>query len=391
MSLDERYVRKANEIDAALRRALGGVVAAPRRHDAFNNAYHLCDANLRYFFPHLSRERRDEVIAEVLFLQNMAVLDQKQYDLVETTRLDDLAGIVSGGRQTGGHIFCTYHTGSYRHLFHFLLRAGTECVLFLAGNTLNKQGQDILDVAQDAARARGWTGTLRTVNAQDRNSVLFGLRALKRGASLVIYIDGNAGVGSNKESGSMVPVRFFGQHIMARAGIAYLSHLARVPVVPVVCRRDATHALSLTFHPPIVPTGDDREQYAADTTQALYSLLEQSVADAPGQWEGWLYVERYLQRSTDVRPAARTSEESAAELRADTDRFALLLYGDQPVLLDKARHSCIMLDPASADVFRTAVERPSARDALDLSNARIRKLIDVGALTRAETAEPRAG
>ncbi|WNG22960.1 hypothetical protein F0U62_02140 [Cystobacter fuscus] len=383
MSVDERYARRANEVDAALRRALEGVVVAPRRHDALNNAYHLCDANLRYFFPHLSRARREAVIAEVLFQQQMAVLDQRQYDLVQTTRLRDLAGIVSGGRPAGGHIFCTYHTGSYRHLFHFLLRAGAECVLFLAGKTLNKQGQGFLDDALDAARARGWTGTLRTVNAQDRNSILFGLRALKRGASLVIYIDGNAGVGSNKESGSLVPVRFFGQHIMARSGIAYLSHLARVPVVPVVCLRDAHHALSLTFHQPIVPTGDDREQYAADTTQALYGLLEQSIADAPGQWEGWLYVERYLQRSADVRPAARVGEEGAAELRADTDRFALLLYGDQPVLLDKARHSCIMLDPVAADVFRTAVERPSARASLDLSNARIRKLIDVGALASA--------
>jgi KDO2-lipid IV(A) lauroyltransferase len=380
MNVDVGYARRAKEVDAALRRALGGVVSAPRRHDALNNAYHLCDANLRYFFPHLSRESREAIIAEVLFQQNMAVLDQKQYDLVETTQLHDPSGIVSGGRLTGSHIFCTYHTGSYRHLFHFLMRAGAECVLFLAGNTLNKQGQGFLADALEAARVRGWTGTLRTVNAQDRNSLLFGLRALKRGASLVIYIDGNAGVGSNKENGSLVPVRFFGQHIMARSGIAYLSHLARAPVVPVVCRRDASHALSLTFHQPIVPGGGDREQYAARTTQALYTLLEQSIADAPGQWEGWLYVERYLQRSAEVRPAARTGEEGAAELRANTDRFALLLYGDQPVLLDKARHSCLMLDAAAADVFRTAVERPSARAELDLSNARVRKLLDMGAL-----------
>ncbi|KFE71160.1 hypothetical protein [Hyalangium minutum] len=383
MSVDAHYARKADELIVALRRALDGVVSAPRQSDAFNNAYHLCDANLRYFFPRLPRERREAVIAEVIFQQRMAVLDQKQYDLVQTTRLRDLAGIFLDGRTAGSHIFCTYHAGSYRHLFHFLMRAGTDCVLFLAGNTLNKQGQDILEGVQDAARARGWTGTLRTVNAQDRNSLLFGLRALRRGASLVLYIDGNAGVGNNKDNGSMVPVEFFGQQLMARAGIAYLSHLSGVPVVPVVCRRDADHSLSLTFHPPIVPSGDDREQYAASTTQALYRLLEQSVADALGQWEGWLYVERYLQRNTDVRPAARTVEEGAAELRADTGRFALLVYGEQPVLLDKARHSCLMLDQEAADVFRAAVERPSARAALDLSNARIRKLLDVGALASA--------
>jgi len=382
MSVDEQYARKANEVSASLRRELASVVCAPRRHDAFNNVFHVCDANLRYFFPHLSRAQREAVIEEVLFQQRMALHDQKQHDLVQTTRLHDLAGIFSDGGTAGGHIFCTYHAGSYRLLFQFLLRAGADCVLFVADNTLNTQGQSFLDDALDAARLRGWTGKLSTVNAQDRNSVLFGLRALRRGASLVIYIDGNSGVGRNKDHGGLLPVRFFGQHLMVRSGIAYLSHLARAPVVPVLCRRDADHSLSLTFHPPIVPEGIGREQYAAQTTQALYSLLEQSVADAPGQWECWLYVERYLKRSDHLRSATRTDEACDSELRADTERFALLLHGDQPVLLDKARHSCILLDAAAADVFRTAAERPIPSAALDLSNARTRKLLEAGALVR---------
>lgn len=344
----------------------------------FHNVYHLADANLMHFFPHMDAERRKSVIAEVFFQQRMAARDYANHGLIEATDIADLAGVLGPAAGATPRIYCTYHVGSYRHFFHVLARAGIDCMLFMAGKTMELQGESILRAANNA-----WPGKLDMINAEASSSLLSGARALKRGKSVVIYIDGNAGVGANWQSDKLRPVPFFGKTLLARTGIAYLSHLSGVPIVPVTCRRGEPASLTLTLHPALAPDGTARDAYVRETTAALYAVLEREIAATPGQWEGWLYVHKYLQKrqgpvvrelshKPDVRPES--------VLQANLAKFAVLMFGDKPVLLDKQRHSFSMTDAGAAKLFRMAARPGGVAADTWIGQASVQRLLESGAL-----------
>jgi hypothetical protein len=163
----------------------------------------------------------------------------------------------------------------------------------------------------------------------------------------------------------MTRVRFFGRTLFARRGIAYLAHTARVPLVPVFNERTAIDARILTLHPPIAPLdGEDRASFSATSTQRVYDLLTEYLERVPTQWEGWLYVYRFLDTDA-LRPAeALAHDEPSAVLRdddilsVDADRFALLRARGDRMLLDRATLTARMLSPAARRLIDT-LSRPT--------------------------------
>jgi lauroyl/myristoyl acyltransferase len=376
---DQTYLKRAQGIAESIKQEIALLSRVEAMKSPLHNIYHLADANLQHFFPTLDAAQRRNMIAEVFWQQNMAVSDYARHDLIEETHVSDLAGVFESGG--GARIYCLYHVGSYRHFFHFLARANIDCALFIAEKTLELQGQGIRDGANPA-----WPGRLDMINAEAGNSLLRGARALKRGQSVAIYIDGNTGSGANWESDRMQAVDFFDKTLLARTGIAYLSHLSGVPIVPVICKRGMTDPLSLTLHPPIAPGGIDRNEYVSNTTRALYALLEREITASPAQWEGWLYVHRYLKSRPQMAERALRSGAALQVntiLKANFDEFAVLDFGGKPALLDKKRHSFTILDERTAEVFRRAVEFGCVHEEGDMQPA-IQNLFGLGALLTEE-------
>lgn len=375
---DQTYAKVAQGIAENIQRGIASLSTEAAMKTPLNNLYHLADANLMHFFPTLGVAERRKIIAEVFWQQNMAMGDYARHDLIDTTQVVDLAGALTSGGAP--HIYCLYHVGSYRHFFHLLARDNIDCALFIAGKTLELQGQGIRD-----GENRAWSGKLDMIDAEAGNSLLRGARALRRGQSVAIYIDGNSGSGANWENNRLQAVDFFGKTLLARTGIAYLSHLSGVPIVPITCKRGMTGPLSLTLHPPIQPDGAIRDTYVRETTRALYALLEREIADSPGQWEGWLYVQKYLQSRPQIEERVLPRRELRADtlLRANLDEFAVLDFGGKPVLLDKQRHSCSMLDEPTAAVFRKSAQFGCAHGA-DAIQPGVRHLFEIGALVAAQ-------
>jgi Bacterial lipid A biosynthesis acyltransferase len=350
-ALAEESHRIAAQHRAAVQRDLQRIAAHAGGEDRLVNAYHMADANLRHFFPQLPAPAIAGLIGEVLFQQRMALHDQRRFGLIEHTRLIDDAGVLAAPRQA--RIYCTYHAGSYRHLLHMLAWRGIDCLLFVAARTRGLQGDSFVEDAAEGARVAGWRGRLDLLDADTPHSLLQAVRALKRGGSVVIYVDGHSGAGRDRDKDVAVP--FFGRTLQVRGGAAYLSHLSQAPIVPVVCRRGADHGLNLHFHTPLTPAGSERAEFAATAMRTVYQRLEQAISADPGQWEGWLYAHKYLLReSLDAAVAEPAPAAGAARWSADQQRFALLRFGTQAVLLDKARHSCSLLDETLAGLFQAA-------------------------------------
>lgn len=335
---------RAEAVAARIDAELATLDTAAGGDPAFANAFHIADANLRHFFPGLDAGGSRARIREVLFHQRMSALDQNDFDLLRVTDIDSRCGELPWSSGVP-RIFCTYHLGSYKFLFHALAARGVDCLLFVSGRTLMRQGQDFLDAAARARTACGWTGTLDIVDAERRNSVLLGLRALKRGTPLVLYADGHAGTGDGEDH--LRPVSFFGRTLAVRAGIAYLSHAAGAPIVPATCRRRRDGRLDLVFHEAIVPDASDRATYIDTALQRIHDRLAEVLADAPGQWEGWLYAHRSLAgASLDGGDSGPLSADEAARRMCDRERYALLRYPGLRLLLDKTRFACTVIEDA---------------------------------------------
>ena len=310
---------------------------------AFANALHIADANLRHFFPSLDAAQTHALIRGLLHHQRMSALDQNDFDMLRDAHIESECGDLPWRAGTP-KIFCTYHFGSYKFLFQALAARGVDCLLFVSGRTLERQADDFLAASVRARAACGWRGRLDILDAEKKHSVLQGLRALKRGTPLVLYVDGNTGTGSGDDH--LLPVTFFGKTLSARSGIAYLSHAAGAPIIPVTCRRRADASLHLRFHAAIVPGSAGREAYLAEAMQRVYDVLAAVLADDLAQWEGWLYVHRHLAKaSLDAVDADATVSAADAEARVrGDDRYALLRFPGLRILLDKARFTCTLVE-----------------------------------------------
>lgn len=379
------YTQQLDELRQKLLAAVDGLPAWLASEDSFANTCHIAEANLRHFYPDWGRARWREVIADVLQMQATAHAEQSAVPLMDCTALEDRSGVLAKGRPAGARIFCTYHIGSYRQFYLHLKKAGIDFLLLMSGKAMEQQVEWMLSDSKMVSEQQGWGGDVSIVNAESQSGLLQAVRALRRGLSVLIYIDGNSGVGGNHASENLRPVSFLGKELMARTGVATLSHMTKTPIVPVLCTRGKA-GLQMTLHEAIEPGDIPREAYVRTTTQALYDLLAETVTLKPGQWEGWLYLHKFLRRQRSgalSSPASHLEQLPQLPVRADVDQFAMLYFASQAVLLNKSRHSFTILDSDSAATFRAIAKGDQPDWTAAPWRAALLRLFEIGALRAA--------
>ncbi|GAA4792240.1 hypothetical protein GCM10023231_20240 [Olivibacter ginsenosidimutans] len=190
-------------------------------------------------------------------------------------------------------IICTFHSGSFRMIGHYLAKNGIPFVLLVSKNGL-QQENELVNRKYDE-RQRQMLG-FDLIDANDRNSVLKISRELRNGKSILIYMDGNTGAGDETASHNLLSVPFLNQRIRARAGAAFISYLASVPIYPVISTRQWTLVPCLDFFPPILPDKEmDRQVFVKKAVSHIYNYLEKAVKQKPWQWEAWLYLHEHAE------------------------------------------------------------------------------------------------
>jgi lauroyl/myristoyl acyltransferase len=131
--------------------------------------------------------------------------------------------------------------------------------------------------------------------AEDPSTTVKAARRLKKGESVLLYLDGNTGVGGVKTNQkNMTPIKFLGTEISARTGAAFLSYLTQKPLIPILGTRSDWLSRDFNVCDPIVPAqGMDRKTYCRQSTENLSNHLEQTVRKFPTQWEAWLYLHNF--------------------------------------------------------------------------------------------------
>lgn len=258
--------------------------------DYLFSQYNLVSTALTNFLPQLPVSLHPGIYEDILFHKHSANTDQ-----FDETALDHL---VLEGHQKDAleilrsqpSIICTYHTGSFRLLNHYLAHLNIPLAIVLSGTVLKSEKESLIHQASSITAKNDNIG-VRFIVAEETNSLLQMIRAVKEGRSLVLYIDGNTGAGMDTSiNDNSCIIRFLHSSLHARKGIAYLASRLKVPLISIANYRNTANASCMRFFKPCFVGNSTSE--IVSTTQQLYDNISPIVRDFPGQWEAWLYIHK---------------------------------------------------------------------------------------------------
>lgn len=297
----------------------------------------LCAANRRHYLPaHPTTDAK--FFEQVMQHRDWASMDEHEEEVYLMTQFTGDTSFLADIK-VQPRVFCTLHLGSYRLINHYLGRHGIPFTLVVDSATLQEQGDKFLTLRQTSAIYQDCD--LRILNAESPSIGLQLIREVKAGRSLLLYIDGNTGVGGlGRQDEKLTQIPFLERQIFARKGVAFLAHLTRCPIVPVAAFRHGDADFEMHFFLPIgADAQQSREVFAVETTRCIFQLFETLLRRYPEQWEGWLYLHHFVDLPALRQQHAPDPALALAELPTrpvfNQERYCFFHQTGRPQLFDR--------------------------------------------------------
>lgn len=324
--------------------------------------YALTIANIQALMPQVLEGRKSEdVLFELLAGRSQAPAESHFPARIFDYKFEGaFIDVVRDNRQP--RIFCTYHLGSYRAILGALIRLGYDFSLVIDRNVFESQGDQIRQAVDNIKAAYDSDTSFDMINAETFDAAMQMANQLRKGRSLVVYLDGNTGTGGIfRHDTKLLKVSFFQAQLFARQGIAYLSFITQTPIVPVIAFRELDIDVVLRFYEPLLPdNGQSKKAYCQSGIQKLYHILEENLLKYPLQWEGWLYVHKYFDLDDLASkllkihaPAVLEAAPESAKLIFNQRRFSLFRHGASCFLFDSATFLTYEVSETEFDMLRS--------------------------------------
>lgn len=213
-------------------------------------------------------------------------------------------------------------------------------------------------------------GSFNVINAESPGSALQMFRELKRGKSLVIYIDGNTGAGTqtNQNENSCL-ISFLNQQIIARKGAGFLCHAAGVPILPVICHRNSLEEITLQFFDMMyADIKEERNGFAEKITAKVYDMVAPFIIRHPDQWEAWLYLHKVAHI---IKPLAMNSDSRSGtlidKLRFNTIEFGLFKISQHYYIFNKSNYVSYQINSSIYSLLTKALYEPVNKECIDVN------------------------
>jgi Lauroyl/myristoyl acyltransferase len=319
----------------------------------YEKTFVLTSANLSKLMPDIPKKEYVKFCRFNYFYKCLATIQVQYTKIIEDARL---TGNLDFTQSKTPRIFCTFHMGSYRLINLLLYWHGIDFVLVLSKETLKEQKEQYLKAYDDIRKLRGMNSTFEFIEAENPSSMLSMVRALKKGKSLLFYIDGNTGVGGiGKTDDKMLPIKFLATTIYARKGIAFLSHKCNVPIINCFSYiKEHRDIVTMQFNDPINPADGDKDinSFCMNTTQKIYDEFAEVLKLYPEQWEGWIYINRYMDLNMyqDTEEAV-TNFGSDKKFAYNHERFNTFTHTDQQYLFDNLTYNTYPITQEFVDML----------------------------------------
>lgn len=318
-------------------------------NDLYKRQATLVSASLTNYFPAVQTNDHFAVFEKVLFTQRLSFLEQFQPGILTMVQLAGISLPDLLQLKSAPKIICTFHYGSYRLINMLLAKNAIPFALVVSSSVIARQGAGIANLFASYSSSAD-SSNFKIIDAEAATSVLQMLRALKLGYSLIVYIDGNTGAGDPTfTSTNCLSIPFLAKQIKARKGVATLSHITNISILPLVSYWEKTGKSVLQFGPIIDPSHyKDRTQYVYQATTRLFSFITGYLKRDPGQWESLLYLHKFtMLESAASNVQARTKYKSDGLFKFNGRDFGLFTLGGKYILLMKQNYISFLIPHAT--------------------------------------------
>lgn len=191
-------------------------------------------------------------------------------------------------------IFVTLHLGCYNIIPLYLLSSGIKLCIPVTQRVYDEQIS--LYERTYAKFIRHNNVDLKFVNVETSSGFINLLRSVKNGYSLLIYIDGNSGIGGmERKDNKLMRLNFFNNPIFIRKGIGFLSIKLKLNIIPVYTYlTENLKKNNMVFMSSFSHLKFENEEQIIET---LWNIFKEPIFHNIGQWEPWLYADSYYVQS----------------------------------------------------------------------------------------------
>ncbi|MGA6119323.1 hypothetical protein [Sphingobacterium anhuiense] len=183
------------------------------------------------------------------------------------------------------HIICLYHLGMHAQIPRVLAEQGLCFDILMDRHVFEQQQTQLIQLQTELNRNER---EYRFLMSDDPQVLLKARTAIKKGKHLLVFADGNSG--TTESLGKKLRIDFLDADIYVRKGIALLSWLLQVPVLPMThTARDGRYRLSVGEEI-CIQHHELRDSYLYRCMQQLYDFLAIEIRDFPWKWECWSYL-----------------------------------------------------------------------------------------------------
>jgi len=319
----------------------------------------ITSANLMHFWPQADVREHQRLFSEILFHQSMSGLEQKYPGILSFVETRFEHAETESMLINGPSVICTFHSGSYRVINHYLLSRKVSYCLVVAGKISREQGEifkhDCNNFYPDLE------DSFSVIDAEAPYGALAMVRSLRDGKSLLVYVDGNTGaIAGDRRKSTLISSG--NASFYARTGFANIAALAGVPLIPVISLRESLERIVLTFHRPVFFNSSVIwERFAGGVTRKLYTDFFSALHGYAGQWEGWLYLHHFLTGMRlgvdDVSMSKTTLKMIIDEVKNAPGSFACFTINDEYFLFDKRSYTSLCVDVNNYCRFRDVIAK----------------------------------
>ncbi|MBT34542.1 MAG: hypothetical protein CMO01_33180 [Thalassobius sp.] len=354
--------------------------------------FNFLSANLSNFLPTVPVSSHENIYYNILYNNSRLVTEPSYPDLINNiNRIGDTSCL----EQQTPAIYCTYHLGSYRSIIGVLASAGIDFVLLVDQNTYNKQHIKVTEIVNSIHANFNQSSYFGLEAAEQHDIAIRLFKHIRSGRSVVAYLDGNTGVGGiYKKDPQFLNIPFLHQNLYSRKGITTLSYAAKVPVIPVISwYDDHEQDVKLKFYDPINPLEwtKGKEDYCYTVTSYLYKILEEKLLTYYDQWEGWLYVHKYLDWDNIKRVISieNTTDNGGAveNLVFNKTEYSLFKLDENCFLFNRASYSAYEINEELLSFLdKRETVNPEYSIAANLSDSLLQNLIEKRVLIQSKLA-----
>ncbi len=278
-----------------------------------------------------------------------------------------------GSNANQPQIYTTIHLGAYKLIVGELLKNGINLCIPISKRVYNEQFDDFMNLKEQAHSCKG---SIDFVDIEERSGIFKMIKYIKQGYSLLMYLDGNSGIGGmERVDDKLTSVDFFNKKIMGRKGIAFIANALNLSIQPIVSFFDEDNVTPNIHFLDIIPyiKTDDKKLYEKDLIQNLWSIFCKYINQYPDQWEGWLYVDAFFDKKIKAKTYSKTQE----LLTFNYEKYDFISKNEDYYLYDMENNILVKTSKGLFSLFHTIYSKKIILNTADL-NVLIKKqtLID---------------